>query len=536
MKHPPGLAALIVLTLASLSCAYPPGTASPPLQTVAPPTLSQAVPAAQTAAPTPEVGSVLGLLSGEDLALQQAAMRSGFESDVAAHASALYQVSLTLTDDPIHISGTEQVRFRNDASTALDDMVFRLYPNALTRQPILSITSTSVNSESVEASVLVQGTALRIPLAEPLPPGEAVEVALDFTLDLPPEEGIGWGRLGDINGVVVLSSFIPLLSVYEAGGWWLDWPDETGDPVYSAVALWDVTLTAPASLKVASTGTVVDTTPSSDAATATYRIVTGPVRDFSLALSADFELLSEVRDGVMIHVWSAPGDQEVDRAALQVAGEALGTFDRQFGLYPFNELDMVQAPILAAGIEAPGLIYIGNGVWDSQGNPFFEWVISHEVAHQWWYGVVGNNQVDAPWLDEGLAEYSVELYFAATDGLGGADIVRAYYENQLEAYVGREGVREPVGRPAASYDAEQYRVFVYSAGALFYNHLADVYGSEAVAAFLRAYYQRFRYDLVYNADLQQLVETTFGQGAGEFFADWVYVGGLSSLPATPITP
>jgi aminopeptidase N len=105
--------------------------------------------------------------------------------------------------------------------------------------------------------------------------------------------------------------------------------------------------------------------------------------------------------------------------------------------------------------------------------------------------------------------------------------VRSFYEAEVESYVAEEGRREPVGRPAPSYDDTQYRVFVYSAGALFYNHLADEYGSDAVIQFLHTYYDRFRYDQVNNAELEQLVEETFGIDAGDFFEDWVYEGGDS---------
>jgi hypothetical protein len=453
-------------------------------------------------------------------------MRPGFEADVDAHDGTVYRFSLTLTDDPIHVQGSEQVSYLNETPDALSDLVFRLYPNALTRQPSLAITSAAVEGQPVEVELSVEDTALRLPLSAPLAPGERVEVGLSFTFNLPSEEEIGWGRLADTRGVAVLSSFLPMLSVYDEDGWWLDFPDETGDPSYSAVALWDVSLIAPADLKVASTGTTVETIPD-DGVTA-YRFVTGPVRDFSLALSADFEVTSEVQDGVTVNIWSSPGSDQDDRAALRVAFDSLRIYDQRFGLYPFGELDVVEAPISAAGIEYPGLIYITSGIWDSEGDTvYFEWVISHEVAHQWWYSMVGNNQVEAPWIDEGLTEYSVELYFAGVRGPDGADLVRSFYEAEVESYIAEEGRREPVGRPAPSYDDTQYRVFVYSAGALFYNHLADEYGSDAVIQFLQTYYDRFRYDQVNNAELEQLVEETFGIDAGDFFEDWVYEGGDS---------
>ncbi len=502
-------------SLPELAAPTPPASGSLPEQPV--PTAaprSDREPAATPPAPV-EVGRA---------ADHYPAMRPGFEGDVDAFAdSTRYAVSLSLQPDPLVVTGTETVRFVNRTPDALTGLVFRLYPNALVGGGRLTVAAARVDGQPVEPALSVSDTALTLPLIAPLPPGEAAEAALDFSLTLPADSQIGYGRLANTGGVIILSSFLPLLSVYEADGWWLEWPDETGDPVYSAAALFDVTLTAPAGWQAAATGTAVSTRQDSDRVSA--RFVTGPVRDFSLALGRELEVDESARNGVTVRVWSLPGSSGADQAALNQAAAAVEVFDAQFGRYPFSELDVFEAPVVAAGIEYPGLIYIAEDVWRSGDDRLLEWVVVHEAAHQWWYSLVGNDQVTEPWLDEGLAEFSVEVYFRQVDGRRAGQRVRDTYQDELDGFLDGGGSQEPVGLPAETYDGYEYRVFVYSGGALFYSYLEDDYGPEAVQAFLQTYFDRHRYGIADNAAMRALLVESFGEEAGAFFDEWVYPGG-----------
>src|SRR5574341_397673 len=486
----------------------------------------------------PPVGAVPGSINPQsatrsptvaaagDLGLQYQAMRTGMESDVDAYLSgSFYQVDLTLRTDPLEIEGVEQVHFYNASSDTLSAVVFRLYPNALTGERTLDISSARIEGVEVDAEFQVSDTALIVPLAEPLPPDGAVDIELTFFMMLRENIQIGWGRIANDNGVIVLSSFLPILSVYEPNGWWMEFPNGTGDPAYSDVSLWDVRLDTPENLVVASTGTIVEFGASADQSVS-YDIVSGPVRDFSIALSDAFELDTAEQNGVTVNIWSLQGSSstDTDQQAVDVAADAVRIYDEQFGTYPYREIDVVQAPIYAAGIEYPGLIYIADEYWSGGEGSFMDLIIAHEVAHQWWYGVVGNNQVDAPWIDEGLTEYSVIVYYTEAEGSGAGEAVRDAYQREVDSYLAQGNDREPVGLPAEQYNERQYRVFVYSAGALFYSYLEDQYGKDAVRAFLRDYFTRFRYDLVDNAELEQLVVEHFGPEADDFFTDWVYTG------------
>jgi hypothetical protein len=457
-----------------------------------------------------------------DVALHYQAMRAGFESDVDAFAERIrYAVTLDVSTAPLHVEGSERIRLWNTETEALNDVVLRLYPNALTGENVLQISSTAVNGQDMEPEMLSQNSGARLALSEPLEPGSYVDVDVAFTLDIPDGQLVGYGRIATLGEVTVLSSFIPLLSVYENGEWWTDFPASQGDPAFTDSALFDVALTTSDQVKVASSGSTVDSFGVEGGKTF-YRIVTGPVRDFSLSVSEDFELAERTDNGVTVHVWSSPGSDDADQQALDDTAATVAILDAEFGEYPFAELDVVESPMRGAGgIEYPGLYYADTEYWDTS-EPFYEIVLVHETAHQWWYSVVGNNQVDEPWLDESLAQYSVEVYFREHYGRSAAEAVRQSYESAVDDYLADGLDPLPVGLPVEEYNGRQYSVFVYRQGPLLYSHFADDYGYEAVAELLSAYFSRFKYEVAHTSDLEQMVGDQLGVVAENLFEEWVY--------------
>ncbi len=98
---------------------------------------------------------------------------------------------------------------------------------------------------------------------------------------------------------------------------------------------------------------------------------------------------------------------------------ALEIYNQQFGAYPYKELDVVEGPMRnALGVEYPGIVMIGASLYKAPEKPDFEITVAHEVAHQWWYNVVGNDVFDEPWLDEALATYSSDVYYGIQPGTG----------------------------------------------------------------------------------------------------------------------
>lgn len=453
-------------------------------------------------------------------AIYYRAMREGFEEDVAAQIDApRYWLEASINKDPTRIVGEQQIQYTNATGDTLDEIVFRLYPNSLTtEQTLLVVDEIMVNGEPATSEVTTGKSVLRVDLTEPLPPGDQVMIEMAFDYQLPPDIEVAYGRYSDIDGVVSVPSFFPLLSVYENGEWWDDLPNDQGDPGYGDIALFDVTLTVPSTLEVAASGTLLEKNPRPNGTTI-YHIVSGPIRDFALGFSRDFELLSDTRNGVTVNIWAAFADEAAREYALEKSFDVLEIYDKQFGSYPYNELDIIEAPVSALGIEYPGVIYMADRIWEADSG-VYEWVLAHEIAHQWWYALIGNDQVNEPWLDEGLAEYSVQVYHREFIGPRAEADVESSYRSEFEQYI-EENSQMPVGLPTGAYEGYAYRVFVYSGGALLYGQLADQFGREAVDALLQVYYKQYRYKIAHTDDVRRLVEELMGPSAASFFDFWV---------------
>jgi aminopeptidase N len=198
-------------------------------------------------------------------------------------------------------------------------------------------------------------------------------------------------------------------------------------------------------------------------------------------------------------------------------------YQELIGPYPFNELDVVATPTRAGGIEYPGLIVIAQSLYDQSGG-FFELATVHEVAHQWWYSLVGNDQLDEPWLDEALTQYTSMLYYEKRYGEQAAARVRAaYFEGPYEQLAPDDRAL-PIGMPVAAYSNQLYGAIVYGKGPLFFHALRLRLGDAAFLRSLQAYANAYRYEVAYPDDLVDTVERVAGVEIDDLYEEWVLHG------------
>ena len=143
----------------------------------------------------------------------------------------------------------------------------------------------------------------------------------------------------------------------------------------------------------------------------------GPARDFYLAASPDYQLISRTDGDVTFNAYAPEGMQEGAQMALNVAIQAFKVFGERYAPYPYTEFDIVSTPTYALGIEYPGIIALTENIYDIQGTAngtsigvLMESTVAHEAGHQWFYNLVGNDQLDEPWLDESLTQFVTWQY------------------------------------------------------------------------------------------------------------------------------
>jgi aminopeptidase N len=356
-----------------------------------------------------------------------------------------------------------------------------------------------------------------VPLLRPLQPEARVTISLTFDVEIPQRE-TGYVLFGLSQDVWSLPGAYPLLAVHDGQRWREEIAPAHGDPVFAEAALYEVTLDLPLTLTLATTGSVLTATQSAEGRRI-YHIVAGPLREFAWLASPDYQLAEMVAQGVTVRSYYLPGDGAAGQAALNTAAAALRAYASAFGPYPFPEMTVVEAPLSFYGMEYPGLNLIGLDLYRDL-RPELEIRVAHEIAHQWWYAQVGNDPIQVPWLDEGLAEYSTAIYYRQVYGPGRANaLVNQRWLVPYQALV-EDGLDAVVNQPAAAF-GEEYEVIVYAKAALFFDALSRELGPETLAQVLQVYVNRYRWQVATPEEFLAVAESVSGRDLDGLYNRWI---------------
>jgi aminopeptidase N len=276
----------------------------------------------------------------------------------------------------------------------------------------------------------------------------------------------------------------------------------------------------PAGLIVAASALPSDTV---QAEGTTYRYQLASARTFALSISPSYKVFSQTvaldSGSVVVYSYAYAFDVEAGKAALVDTANAVQLYSELFGAYPHASLSVVEADFLD-GMEYEGLYFLSKGfynLYDGTPNGYLTAIAVHETAHQWFYGLVGNDQARAPWLDEALCAFTERVYY------------EHYYPDALTRWWQpyRVDYYEPAGRVDGSInDYASYRAYrdgVYLHGQEFLQAMRLRLGDQAFFAFLKDYVARYRGQIATRQDfftllaahspveIDDLVEEYFGK-------------------------
>lgn len=428
-----------------------------------------------------------------------------------------YRIVLSLDVSGRKLDGKQRVEFPNHTGTDLEEIVFRLYPNLPQYGGAMSIGPVWVDGERRSSSLRAGNTSLAIPLAHTLAPESSVTIELSYGIEIPMREG-GYNLFGSGQGIWSLPDAYPLLAVHDGTAWREDVAPPHGDAVFSGVALYDVTVTLPPTQTLVTTGAVLSDTLDLTGQRS-YRIRGGPLREFAFLASDQYQMAETTAYGTVLQSYYLPGDEAAGQATLSISAAALRSYEDAFGPYPFDSMIVAEAPLLHYGMEFPGLNLIGTNLYREQRSELENRVV-HEIAHQWWYAQVGNDQVNTPWLDEGLAEYSMAIYYEQVFGEARANTLvnqrwlvpyQVAVENEYDAVV---------NQPSSAFTGE-YEVIVYAKAALFFHAVHQQVGDETFKAIMREYADRFRWEIATPDDFLDVAESVSGQDLDGLYNRWI---------------
>lgn len=420
-------------------------------------------------------------------------------------------------------------------------------------------------------------TVLRVPLPEPVAPGGEVTVELEFSATLPEV----YARTGWSGDFFLIGQWYPKLGVYEPAGMrgretggWNCHQFHAHSEFYADYGSFRVELTVPDRFVTGATGRRTSSTKNADG-TRTEVWEQEDVHDF--AWTADpgyveivdrFDAAKEVTAAeyaaaaarlgrseeelrltdVEIRLLLQPEHRPQAERHLAAARHALEWFGLAFGRYPYATLTIVDPPATgsgASGMEYPTFITAGTSVllqhWPLEGIRAVEEVVIHEFGHQYWYGLVGSNEFEESWLDEGFTTWStvgaMEAAFGADRSL--AELPGGFRVGDFELQVAQNGAERRFDRirtRAWEYSSSgDYGFNSYGRTALLLRTLGGLLGDETFARAMRTYHERWRFRHPASPDFYAVVEEVSGRDLDDFFAKFVEGAGILDPAVTAIS-
>lgn len=423
-----------------------------------------------------------------------------------------YVITADVNTEEMTVQATCAVDYVNRTDVELGEVWFHLYPAAYrdgaqyTPVGVAETESAYPNGVSYGGIEIlsVEGgeyeitgrdqDILAVKLGKSILPTQSTKITVAYTLKIPQMRH----RFGYENGTVNLGNWFPIECAYDGG--FVDSPYySSGDPFCLPVCDYNVTITAPKEYTVAMPAAAVRT---EEETTATTQCKLEKARDFAAVLGK-FETCTQSVGGVAVTYYYTADEKAEEH--LKAACDALAYFSQSFGQYPYKTYSVVQTAFNQGGMEYTGLVYVSDAAQDAM----ITEIIVHETAHQWWYGIVGNDQIRHAWLDEALAEYSTTLFYKnhpeygvkyadrIADAMGGFTL---FCELSRCEDTSMERAIEEFS------SSTEYTYMTYVKGQLMYDGLCNMLGEKTLVAGLARYADTYAFATARPDDLIACLE------------------------------
>ena len=334
-----------------------------------------------------------------------------------------YNLSVFLDEDTSTVAGNLTVDYYNDDPVNFTQIPFHIYASGMQfdQRPgyieILNVTTLEDPKEELAFDFFNSTQLMWVNLTSDLELGNRTSFIISFNTTLP-DGGIDraneHGEDGNSDRIFKFASCYPLPCVYDKfDGWNIDPYLLTGDPFYYDMAYYDLIINVPEDMIVAATGELLENMITGGRSISHYNPHL-PVREVTFSASRYFEVESYFNSDVNITISTYFLSQSYwlwHDFALTVAISAGDLFYYALGIYPYSTFNVVQEYTYYGGMEYPLQVYATTAA-DTHQYPewYLETVIVHESAHQWFYNLVGVDEVDWGFLDEGIVCWLTDWY------------------------------------------------------------------------------------------------------------------------------
>lgn len=459
---------------------------------------------------------------------------------------ASYAIDAELDVQARTVVGSATIRFKNPSKKPTSHLFFHLYLNAFEGSETLFLrakASRSGQRSGTPGRIVVHSltsqafgkaniwpkdahspgdkhdrTDIKVPLPRPLRGHEEVELHVDFTSYLP--EVVE--RTGYERDFFLIAHWFPKLAKRESDGRWMHFPFHPQGEFYADFGDYDVSLEVPAEYVVGSTGQLTRLPPTNSGVNR-YRAHAKGVHDFAWTAWPDFVEEKRSLHGVAVTVLRPPHTPRVAIATWDTVSRGLVHLGAAYGRYPYPTLTVVVPPTFATragGMEYPTFITTGGSEPVSLlGLKDVQLLTIHELAHQWFQGMLASNEMAHPFLDEGITSYAETRYLDETFGAGSlldtpwisvSRVAGSRYLNMR--YPGKQ----PIASSATEFDSfRSIGSLVYARSALALETLGRIYGEAKLHRALALYSEQFRFRHPRPKDFFGTIGSVLGKRAQE---------------------
>lgn len=424
-----------------------------------------------------------------------------------------YVADLKLDVEKKVLSGKMSVEILNETETAIDEICIRNYAASILKEKESTSISCVINENTkVEYNTIVKTdpSVIYVPLDNALKSGEKINLTITFDTKVPnKKDRFGYYKEEDKYSFLLTYCF-PTIAMYQSGEW-TEYPYIShAESNFHMPSDYEVQIETPKGYTVVATGeeTVIGNKTIIEAKS---------IRDLAIVVSNHMTFNTVNADDVAINLyaWDYENTKEYNELSLLAGKDAVHLYTELIGTYAYEELDIVHC-FYDSAMEYSGLVLIGypdiSKPEDIEEHASYSTVCSkivHEVAHQWFYGAVGNNCYVEPWLDEGFAEYCEDMIYS----LSGCESVKKAVESDrkrlqstsvwgckteeewdkwMEIVLEQTKLEVGINQSYETYQKmpeNSYSEYVYTSGSNFLYELRKTMGNGAFFKMLQAYYE-----------------------------------------------
>ncbi|MEZ4933530.1 MAG: M1 family metallopeptidase [Saprospiraceae bacterium] len=490
-----------------------------------------------------------------------------------------YKINVSLDDEKHQISGEIEMTYTNNSPDGLDSIYFHFWGNAFknnttafaeqklrTKSTKFYFSSDSDKGFYSDLNFMVDGQKAELKfdkknpdiavliLPKKINSGKTINIKSPFTLKIP----ASFSRLGHVGTSYQMTQWYPKPAVLDHKGWhpmpYLDMGE-----FYSEFGNFDVTITLPENYVVGASGILQtesekaflknkvleteafvkkgifptgDEFPESSNNLKTIRYIAENVHDFAWFADKRFHVLkseAKLASGKKVDTWAMFINEEADiwQRGAEYVTRAVEFYSEMVGEYPWPQATAVHSALSAGGgMEYPMITVIGNS-----GNArALDDVITHEVGHNWFYGILASNERDHAWMDEGMNSYYEYRYMRKYYGARADVNIPAFLMNHTHEdiyeigylYNARRNLDQAPDTHSNEFDMLNYGLGAYMKPGTVLGHLENYLGTAEFDRIMHLYYNTWKFKHPYPEDFRKLFEKESGKNLDWFFDGYIF--------------